>query len=267
MWEPRPVHSVPPAELPVTLPDEEGVPPAPAVIAELYCNETLYMFWRLYHYLYDRLHTVRSCIYERAGAPRNEHVRLALRSIAHVGTAVWHCWRHASPGQVAAMQGAHRAITQSSHLWAPLLSWEPAPERPFLHHYEILHRVSHTKSWAVLTDAAAVQGVQEPAEGSDVARTIAAMQADFFALVHSHLASKVDSSVFEDQCRAMLGSQSYVLFTIVKLITKLLKTLQQIVQVCAHLHCIYRRTCVRMRVPFGSRIPNSQCLFVARLNV
>jgi histone deacetylase complex regulatory component SIN3 len=74
--------------------------------------------------------------------------------------------------------------------------------------------------------------MEEPAAGSDAAKAVTAMQSDFFTLVQSHLANKIDSSVFEDQCRAMLGSQSYVLFTIQKLIAKLLRTMQHIVTVC-----------------------------------
>lgn len=70
VWEPRPVHALAPMEMPVQLPASAGAAPQPAAERELYCNDSLYIFWRLYHFLYDRLRTVRDCVLEKAGAKR-----------------------------------------------------------------------------------------------------------------------------------------------------------------------------------------------------
>lgn len=51
------------------------------------------------------------------------------------------------------------------------------------------------------------------------------------ALVHSHLLGSIDSTVFEDQSRAMLGANSYVLFTVQKLVGKIVRIVQQIITV------------------------------------
>lgn len=82
-WEPCPVRARTPTEMPVTLPpaaaDGDGAEagPPPTDVKELYCNESLYIFWRLYHYLYDRLRTARDCILEKAAARRTPEVRRA----------------------------------------------------------------------------------------------------------------------------------------------------------------------------------------------
>jgi paired amphipathic helix protein Sin3a len=77
-----------------------------------------------------------------------------------------------------------------------------------------------------------VQGSEEADAGSSPSREVASLQADFFSLLQNHLANKVDSNQFEDSCRAMLGANSYVLFTIQKLVTKILRSVQHIVTVC-----------------------------------
>lgn len=60
--EPCPVCAQPQAELaPLKLPGEQE----PEEILELYCNEAMYGFWRLYHHCYDRLRIARNCILEK----------------------------------------------------------------------------------------------------------------------------------------------------------------------------------------------------------
>lgn len=62
--EPCPVCAQPQAELaPLSLPGE----PDPEEVQELYCNEAMYGFWRLYHHCYDRLRIARNCILEKHG--------------------------------------------------------------------------------------------------------------------------------------------------------------------------------------------------------
>lgn len=56
--------------------------------------------------------------------------------------------------------------------------------------------------------------------------------------LYSLLDGSVDNAKFEDECRAIIGNQSYVLFTLDKLIYKLVK------QVCLQqfiFPCIYTR--------------------------
>lgn len=47
----------------------------------------------------------------------------------------------------------------------------------------------------------------------------------------------MDSSSFEDNCRALLGTNSYVLFTLDKLIQKFIKHMA--VRVCQHIGCTW----------------------------
>ena len=134
---------------------------AAGAAAELYGNEALYLFFRLYHFLFDRLHTLRAALLARAGAPKNT----------------------------------------------------------------------------------AGGGYAEPPPGSEAARTAAALTAEFLALVHGHVSGRVESGAFEDQCRAMLGAQSYIIFTVQKLVTKLLRSVQQILTVCPPSPAAQPRSC------------------------
>lgn len=45
----------------------------------------------------------------------------------------------------------------------------------------------------------------------------------FMSALHSLLDGSADNSKFEDDCRSIIGNQSYVLFTLDKLIFKLVK--------------------------------------------
>jgi paired amphipathic helix protein Sin3a len=48
----------------------------------------------------------------------------------------------------------------------------------------------------------------------------------FIQVLYGLLDGSLDNSKFEDECRAIIGTQSYVLFTLDKLIFKLVKQLQ-----------------------------------------
>ena len=52
------------------------------------------------------------------------------------------------------------------------------------------------------------------------------LYARFMQVLYSLLDGSVDNSKYEDECRALIGTQSYVLFTLDKLIFKLVKQLQ-----------------------------------------
>lgn len=68
--------------------------------------------------------------------------------------------------------------------------------------------------------------------------------------LQSHLSSKTDGNQFEDACRGLLGANSYVLFTLQKLVTKVLRSVQQIVTVRpprpARSFCIFMQTRIRL---------------------
>lgn len=52
------------------------------------------------------------------------------------------------------------------------------------------------------------------------------LHGQFMTLLREVLTGKIDSSTFEDSCRSLLGTNSYVLFTLDKLIHKLVKHMQ-----------------------------------------
>jgi hypothetical protein len=53
-----------------------------------------------------------------------------------------------------------------------------------------------------------------------------ALHSEFMGMVRSMLDGQLEASLFEDQVRQLLGTNSYVLFTLDKLITKMVKHLQ-----------------------------------------
>lgn len=59
----------------------------------------------------------------------------------------------------------------------------------------------------------------------------------FMSALYSLLDGSSDNANFEDDCRAILGNQSYVLFTLDKLIFKLVR------QVCRLFHCSFVCCC------------------------
>lgn len=76
--EPCPVCAQPQAELaPLMISGEQE----PGEILELYCNEGMYGFWRLYHHCYDRLRIARNCILEKHGRNGKEVVRASSASM------------------------------------------------------------------------------------------------------------------------------------------------------------------------------------------
>ncbi|KAK4481866.1 hypothetical protein RD792_012777 [Penstemon davidsonii] len=74
-----------------------------------------------------------------------------------------------------------------------------------------LHSLSPENKWRILNDA-------NPTDP----------YARFKEALHSLLNGSSDSAKFEDDCRAIIGAQSYILFTLDKLIHKLVKQLQTI---------------------------------------
>ena len=58
------------------------------------------------------------------------------------------------------------------------------------------------------------------------------MRKKFFQLLYGHIVHKSDVTAFEDTCRSMLGANSYVLFTIQKLVLKLARHLASVIAVC-----------------------------------
>lgn len=67
--------------------------------------------------------------------------------------------------------------------------------------------------------------------GSVDSEEIRAMRKKFFQLLYSHIVHKTDVTVFEDTCRSMLGANSFVLFTIQKLVLKLARHLASVIAV------------------------------------
>ena len=51
----------------------------------------------------------------------------------------------------------------------------------------------------------------------------------FMSLVYALIDTSIDIAQFEDQCRSLLGTNSYVLFTLDKLIRFIIKQLQTLV--------------------------------------
>ncbi|KAL0385641.1 UNVERIFIED_CONTAM: Paired amphipathic helix protein Sin3-like 3 [Sesamum radiatum] len=78
-------------------------------------------------------------------------------------------------------------------------------------HSAKLHSSSHENKWKILNDA-------KPTDS----------YARFKDALHSLLNGSSDNAKFEDECRAIIGAQSYILFTLDKLIHKLVKQLQTI---------------------------------------
>ncbi|KAL0336243.1 UNVERIFIED_CONTAM: Paired amphipathic helix protein Sin3-like 3 [Sesamum radiatum] len=78
-------------------------------------------------------------------------------------------------------------------------------------HSAKLHASSHENKWKILNDA-------KPTDS----------YARFKDALHSLLNGSSDNAKFEDECRAIIGAQSYILFTLDKLIHKLVKQLQTI---------------------------------------
>lgn len=74
--------------------------------------------------------------------------------------------------------------------------------------------------------------VQEAAARAEEA---ARLHQEFSQMLRRVLDGHMDSSSFEDSCRALLGTNSYVLFTLDKLIQKFIKHMA--VRVCQHIGC------------------------------
>jgi hypothetical protein len=75
-----------------------------------------------------------------------------------------------------------------------------------------------------------------PAPQAELTEAQAKVEADklhssFMKLLLDALDSSIDSSGYEDACRTMLGTNSYQLFTLDKLVHKLVKHMQSMLQV------------------------------------
>jgi len=66
---------------------------------------------------------------------------------------------------------------------------------------------------------AAVYSQEAAARAEEAAR----LHREFMSMLRRVLDGHMDSSTFEDSCRALLGTNSYVLFTLDKLIQKFIK--------------------------------------------
>lgn len=73
-----------------------------------------------------------------------------------------------------------------------------------------------------------LDGAQHP---SVAGASYEAMRRKFFQLLYGHIVHKSDITAFEDTCRSMLGANSYVLFTIQKLVNKFARHLSGLIAV------------------------------------
>lgn len=78
------------------------------------------------------------------------------------------------------------------------------------------------------TPVGPLEGAQNP---STTCTSYEAMRRKFFQLLYGHIVHKSDVTSFEDTCRSMLGANSYVLFTIQKLVNKFARHLSGLIAV------------------------------------
>mmetsp|Transcript_24143 Transcript_24143/g.29248 ORF Transcript_24143/g.29248 Transcript_24143/m.29248 type:complete len:1244 (-) Transcript_24143:506-4237(-) len=93
-----------------------------------------------------------------------------------------------------------------------------------------LHQYLYERICAAHSEAARVQALQEAEAGEegkeqDDGPKETVLQT-FFNMLFSMLGGNLESSKYEDECRALLGNNAYVLFTLDKLIVKLTRHLQ-----------------------------------------
>lgn len=98
--------------------------------------------------------------------------------------------------------------------------------------------------------AGPLDGAQHP---SVAGASYEAMRRKFFQLLYGHIVHKSDITAFEDTCRSMLGANSYVLFTIQKLVNKFARHLSGLIAVRPFPHidlrdCIHDHGIVRVRL-------------------
>ena len=88
--------------------------------------------------------------------------------------------------------------------------------------------------------------VSPPGQGGNAScdtEEFRAMRKKFFQLLYGHIVHKSDVTVFEDTCRSMLGANSYVLFTIQKLVLKLARHLASVIAVWSSHHRCFMHAC------------------------
>jgi hypothetical protein len=66
----------------------------------------------------------------------------------------------------------------------------------------------------------------KPVEEATIQAEAQALRVEFMSLMRQLFDSQLDSSSFEDACRSLLGTNSYVLFTLDKLVLKFVKHIQ-----------------------------------------
>lgn len=66
----------------------------------------------------------------------------------------------------------------------------------------------------------------KPQDEAAIQAEAQSLRSQFMALMRQLFDSQLDSSSFEDACRSLLGTNSYVLFTLDKLVLKFVKHLQ-----------------------------------------
>ncbi|GMI99169.1 SIN3-like 2 [Hibiscus trionum] len=87
-----------------------------------------------------------------------------------------------------------------------------------------LHQILYERILSAKTNTAAAEiKWKHPKDASS-----SDLYSRFMAALYSLLDGSTDNSKFEDECRAIIGNQSYVLFTLDKLIFKLVKQLQAV---------------------------------------
>ncbi|KAK8710215.1 hypothetical protein V6N13_145550 [Hibiscus sabdariffa] len=87
-----------------------------------------------------------------------------------------------------------------------------------------LHQILYERILSAKTNTAAAEMKwKQPKDASGLD-----LYARFMSALYSLLDGSTDNSKFEDECRAIIGNQSYVLFTLDKLIFKLVKQLQAV---------------------------------------
>lgn len=93
-----------------------------------------------------------------------------------------------------------------------------------IYHMFRLHSHLYERMWTARESAAAMAKASKPA------RKQADIHGEFLKLLFHLLNGTTESGKFEDDCRTLLGSKSYLLFTLDKLIYKVIKQVQLVIQ-------------------------------------
>lgn len=113
--------------------------------------------------------------------------------------------------------------------WLPLPHPVPPPPRYHRYLYDrmcVMWRCCREKNQPQFRQTGEAPKPQDEASAAKQAEEASRLHTAFMAMVRRLLDGKLDSNSFEDQCRALLGTNSYVLFTLDKLVYKLVKHMQ-----------------------------------------